>query len=354
MKRIVLLMICLTTSGLLMAGTPELPTLPKKDTVVINFGNNSKILILVDDPQELKKISEFDINTMLKDLSISVDSLGENEQYLKIVDETGDKYLKDTSIVVGSSPDVDMEELKQSIKEEVKKELEDEYYVSQKNRKRNSYKRTRHYFNFEFGMNNYMQDGKFPDENNALYTVKPWGSWYVGMSGSNRTHITGPLFIDWGGGISWYNFKHQNFRTRLEKGDIETIYFEDLEVSSPLKSKLSLTHLNLTLVPILHFGNSGRKKDLFHWDYYDSGFRIGLGGYIGYRIKSWTKYTWREGGDKKKNHTRDNFYLNNVRYGVRLVMGYRAFDIFVNYDISELYSTGRGPKLNAFSFGIIL
>ncbi len=354
MKRILLFMIGLMASLQLPAVTPEHPILLRKDTVVINFGNNSKILILVDNPQELKKISEFDINSMLKDLSISVDSLPGNQHYLKIEDETGEKYLMDTSIVVNSSSEIDVDKLKQSIKEEVKQDLRDEYYNSRKKLKRNSYKRTRHYFNFEFGMNNYVQDGRFPDENNALYTVKPWGSWYVGFSGTNRTHIAGILFLDWGGGISWYNFKHQNFRTRLSKTNVETIYFEDMEISGPLKSKLSLTHLNLTLVPLLHFGKSGLKKDLFHWDYYDSGFRIGLGGYVGYRIKSWTKFTWREGGSKKKNHNRDNFFLNNVRYGARLVMGFKAFEIFVNYDISELYATDRGPKLNAFSFGIVL
>lgn len=353
MKRIWLLLIGIITGGWLMAATPELPVLPGKDTVVISFGNNSKIMILVDNPDELKKISEFDINTMLRDLSISVDSMDEDEQYLKIEDGSGKQYLKDTSIVVDTHSDVNMEQLRESIKAEVKNEFEEEN-VSSKNRKKRDSQRTRQYFNFELGMNNYLQDGKFPDANNELYSVKPWGSWYVGFNGSNRSHIAGPLYLDWGGGISWYNFKFQNVRTRLEKGETEVNYYEDLEISSPIKSKLSITHLNLNLVPLFNFGRSGRKKDLFHWDYYDNGFRVGLGGYIGYRIKSWSKYTWRENGDKKKFHNRDNFYLNNVRYGLRFVMGYRSFDFFVNYDISELYSVGRGPKLNAFSFGIIL
>ncbi len=353
MKRIWFFILGMMTGPWLLAVTPELPVIPAKDTVVINFGNNSRIMILVDNPEELKKISEFDVNAMLKELSISVDSMAEDEQYLKIEDETGNKYLKDTSIVVTSPGTVDLDSMRESIREEVKKELEEEKYSSE-NSKRKTYKRTRQYFNFELGMNNYVQDGKFPDADNALYSVKPWGSWYVGFSGTNRTRLAGPLYLDWGGGISWYNFKYQNARTRLEKGENGVDYFEDLDTPSPIKSKLSLTHLNLSLVPLLNFGRSGRKKDLFHWDYYDSGFRIGLGGYIGYRIKSWSKYTWRENDDKKKFHEKDNFYLNNVRYGLRFVMGYRSFDLFVNYDLSELYSEGRGPKLHPFSFGIIL
>jgi hypothetical protein len=357
MKRILILITTIVIIQPVWAGTPKYPKLPDKDTVVINFGNNSKIMILVDNKEELKRISEFDINAMLQDLSISVDSMSEDENYLKYEDETGEKYLKDTSIVVGKNNDYDLEQLKESIKEEVKNELKDEgeYDNRKDSRKRKKYQGTKHYFNVELGMNNYMQDGKFPDESNELYSVKPWGSWYVGMNATNRTHAFGPLYFDWGAGISWYNFKFQNTRTRLEKDNIEVNYFEDPTVPNPVKSKLAMTHLNAHLVPVFNFGRSGRKKDIFHWDYYDSGFRIGAGGYIGYRIDSWTKAVWKEeNGDKKKDRVKDNYYLNNIRYGVKFIMGYRAFDIFVNYDISELYSEGRGPTLNPFSFGIIL
>jgi hypothetical protein len=353
MKRILILIMLCAASQLVVAVSPDYPLLPKKDTVVINFGNNSKILILVDNPEELKKISQFDINAMLEELSISIDSMDEQDQYLRIEDETGESYLKDTSIVLNSLTAADLEQLKKSIKDEVKEELEDEYAGSEKE-KRKKHRRTQHYLNLELGMNNYLQEGKFPDADNELYSVKPWGSWYVGIIGTNRTQLSGPLYLDWGGGISWYNFKHQNFTTRLEKGDSEVIYYDDPDVPSPIKSKLAITHLNIHLVPMLNFGKSGGKKDIFHWDYYDSSFRFGLGGYLGYRIKSWTKYTWKEEGDKEKDHDYGNFYLNNLRYGVKFIIGYRSMDLFMNYDISELYSENRGPRLNAFSFGIIL
>jgi hypothetical protein len=307
----------------------------------------------VDNPEELKNISQFDINAMLEDLSISIDSMEKREQYLRIEDETGENYLRDTSIILSAAEAADIEQLKESIKDEVKEELRDEYEESERE-KRNNRGWTSHYFNLELGMNNYIQDGKFPDSNDELYSVKPWGSWYVGINGTNRTRIGGPLYLDWGGGISWYNFKHQNFATRLEKDDLEVIYYEEPDVSSPVKSKLAITHLNLHLVPMFNFGKSGGKKDIFHWDYYDSGFRVGLGGYVGYRIKSWTKYTWKEEGDKKKDHDYGNFYLNSVRYGVKFIVGYRSVDLFINYDISEIYSENRGPGLNAFSFGIVL
>jgi hypothetical protein len=335
------------------AMSPELPGKMVKDTVVIHFGNKSKIMILVDDPEELKKISEFDLNKMLKDLSISVDTMDSDEQYLKIEDETGESYLNDTSIMVEQSEVIDVAALKAEIKQEIKEEMEEEKKEKSSSRKK-SYKRTRSYFNFEFGMNNWLQNGRYPNENNALYTVRNWGSWYVALANTNRLHITGPLYLDFGANISWYNFKFQNDRTRLTKEPEEVVFWEDLAVVGPIKSKLTVSYINATLVPVFSFGKTGRKRDLFNWDYYDKGFRIGVGGYIGYRLWSFTKYTWRESGTKNKNHERGDFFLNNFRYGVRMIMGFRVFDIFVNYDLNDIFIENRGPQLNGLSFGIIL
>ena len=354
MKKIITAIMILASTYVL-AFSPVFPMPSLMDTVVVKIGDTSRIMILVDSPEALKEISQYDVNTMLKELSQTVDSTGDDQEYIRIEDETGDRYFKATEpeVDVQSS---DWEMIKQEIRKEIdeaKAEMQEENTKEERTRKSKRHFGTKTYFNFEFGMNNYMEEGKFPDENNALYTVKPWGSWYPAFTVTNRSKIAGPLYLDWGAGISWYNFKHQNFSTRLEKTATGTLYYEDPDVINPIKSKLSITHLNLNLVPVFHFGNSGRKRDLVHWDNYDNGIRFGVGGYVGYRIKSWTKYTWKD-GNKQKDHNPDNYYLNNVRYGVRTVFGFRSLDLFANYDISELFSDGKGPRLNAFSFGIIL
>jgi len=335
------------------AYSPELPQRTVKDTVIINFGNKSKILILVDDPAELKKISEFDLNQMLKDLSISVDTMDNDEQYLKIEDATGEKYLNDTSIIVEQGQTLDVAALKEEIKEELRDEIREEDRDESKS-KRKYDRRTRSYFNFELGMNNWLENGKYPNESNALYTVRNWGSWYVALANTNRAHIGGTFYLDFGANISWYNFKFQNDLTRMEKGVDDLIFYEDPLISEPIKSKLTVSYINATLVPVFSFGRSGRKRDLFNWDYYDKGLRIGIGGYIGYRLWSFNKYTWREEGSKNKNHDKGDYYLNNLRYGLKFVLGIRVVDVFVNYDLNTIFIEDKGPKLNALTFGIVL
>lgn len=355
MKKILLALVLLGMNEALIAAGPVLPEWPAMDTVVIKFGNNARILILVDNPQELKKISEFDVNAMLRDLSISVDSLEGDQRYLRIEDNSGKKYLKDTALVVNRSSNPEPEGLKTSDREALKKEMEENMNFNDRERKKKYRRGTSDYFNLELGMNNYLtEDRSFPDESNALYTVKPWGSWYTAINNNFRTHLFGILYLDWGAGISWYNFKFQNSSARIEKDAEQVNFYEDQTVENPVKSKLTVTYLNVNFVPVLSFGSSGRKKDIFHWDYPENGFRIGLGAYAGYRIDSYSKAVWKDSGKKEKDHDKSNYFLNNFRYGTKVILGFKSVDLFINYDLNDLFAEGAGPKLNAFSFGIIL
>jgi hypothetical protein len=328
------------------------------DTIIVNFGNNTKIMILVKNREDLQDLKNYDLNKMLGDLSMSVDTLPQGEKYLRLEDNSGTHYLKDTTVVYEDENNTDREgeyEKKyHSLLDEMNNRDNDQYYDKDKKKEhRFNNHGTRNYFNFDFGMNNLLEEGKFPDGNNAQYTVKPWGSWFVGITNINRTHVTGPLYLDWGGGVSWYNFKFQDPATRIEKADAGTIFYSDTSIVNPYKSKLTSAYINAYFVPMFNFGWSGRKKDIFHWSNFDEAFRFGAGFYAGYRIDSYSKNMWKEDDKKKLYRNHDNFYLNNIRYGIRARLGFGSFDFFADYDISELFVDGKGPKLNPISFGVI-
>lgn len=211
-------------------------------------------------------------------------------------------------------------------------------------------------FSFDFGINSYHNEGTFPDEENQPYGVRPWGSWYVALNSIQRTHIGGALFLEWGGGFSWYNFKFQNDNVTMVEGPEQVEFITDFAGQDVAyeKSKLTVSHVNVSFVPVIQFGSKKQQKHSKFWkdwysDYDERGFRIGVGGYAGYRLGSRTKV--KVDGDKDKE--RDNFYLENLRYGLRFQMGYRGTDIFVNYDLNNLFSENRGPELSAISFGLM-
>lgn len=213
-------------------------------------------------------------------------------------------------------------------------------------------------FMIDLGMNNYLEDGKSVDSN-APYAVKPWGSWYIALKSINDTHIDGKLHLLWGGDVSWYAFKFQNPSTRIEMGEDGLIFSGD-DIPNAHKSKLNASYLNVSVVPMLHFGrkhshpNWGGDSDFNIGMGRTGGFRIGIGAYAGYRLGSKTKYVVKDGGDKDKEKDLDNYFLNDWRYGVRFQAGIREFDIFINYDLNDLFKENKGPQLNAISFGVIL
>ncbi len=125
----------------------------------------------------------------------------------------------------------------------------------------------------------------------------------------------------------------------------------DTRAFNYLKSKLTVNYLQASIVPVIDFGGSRYKPSLFD-NIESDGFRIGLGPYVGYRLGSHTKQVYKKDGDRQRERFNDNFYINSLRYGLRLQIGFRDTDFFFNYDMNELFSNGKGPKVNAFSFGL--
>jgi hypothetical protein len=301
----------------------------KADTVVIKVGQGSKIIFAIQDKNDLETMKKYNFQKLMDDMIYKL----EVRDSTKLA-KTSTDFLKDSVKQTASVP-------------------EPESVTTIENRKKHYGRRTRSSFNIDIGTNNYLENGKFPDASNSLYAVRPWGSWYVGLNVIERTRVAGKFFLEWGGGISWYNFKFQNDRVQMSKDD-QGVYFNvDSRAYNFSKSKLTATFLNVSLVPMLDFGRN-KYKPAFFDGHHASGFRIGVGPYAGYRIDSYTKQVYDKDGSKEREHHHDAYYLNNLRYGMRLQLGFNDVDFFFNYDMNNLFVDGKGPQVNAFSFGITL
>lgn len=302
----------------------------KSDTVIVELAKSSRIMFTIKDRNDLSILRQYDFQALFTDILSKID------------DSPITTTAADTVPVV--STDKTSREI---IWEDDDKD--DEWY---NNRVEKYTRKTRHSFNMDLGMNNYLSNGKFPDDAGEVYSVRPWGSWYVGLNSIQHTHVSGKFFLEWGVGVSWYNFKYQKDNILMSENEDGVVYSEDNRDVSYIKSKLTASYINASLIPMFDFGGYGKKSRV--WDSYGSNFRIGIGPYAGYRIGSHSKLVFDD-GDKEKEKNYDNFYLNNFRYGVRLQLGIRSTDFFFNYDLNELFSTTKpgNPNLNAFSFGII-
>lgn len=196
------------------------------------------------------------------------------------------------------------------------------------------------YFNIYLGLNNWLEGSDLPNSN-APYSLKPINSWFFGISFDNVSRIIGPLYFNYGIGLSYLDYSFENTRIQVIKTD-DSLIFDEIENISGRKSKINVGYLNAHFVPTFSFGKY-------------SGFRFGLGVYGAYRIDSNTKMKFDDAnGEKQKDKRSDSLHLQSLKYGLRAHLGWRDFDLFMLYDLQEIFDENvSAPRLTPITFGII-
>ena len=110
------------------------------------------------------------------------------------------------------------------------------------------------------------------------------------------------------------------------------------------KSKLASSSINLPLMLRLTLRDS----------HYKSTFTLGAGGFVGYRIKSWTKLKYTSNGTTYKDKEDGSYNMENFLYGLQGTIGYRHLELFAKYNMNNLFKAGVGPDTQILSFGVRL
>jgi hypothetical protein len=317
----------------------------KADTVIVPLAESSKIIFTVGDRDDLEILRHYDFQQLFEDI------IQKLEQSEGTQADPAESTVKREQDAVPDEPENHRHDEERDDHENWNhddKDYDDDRKWNKSRRGRIG--QTWQSYNIDLGTNNYLAGDQFPDGSEP-YAVRPWGSWYVAGNSVQRTRLGRNLFVEWGLGVSWYNFKFEEDNTLMQKDEFAVHFEKDARDVEYVKSKLSATFINASLVPVLDFGDHSRKRRV--WDGHGDGFRFGVGPYVGYRIGSKSKLVYEADGDREKEKDRDSYYLNNLRYGFRLQLGVRSTDLFVNYDMNDLFAEGKGPELNAISFGLI-
>lgn len=110
------------------------------------------------------------------------------------------------------------------------------------------------------------------------------------------------------------------------------------------KSKLATSSINLPLMLRLQL----------HDSHYKPTFTVGAGGFVGYRIKSWTKVKYTSEGTTYKDKDDNSYNMENFLYGLQGTIGYRDLEFFAKYNMNQLFKTNAGPDMQVLSFGVRL
>ncbi|WP_186754294.1 outer membrane beta-barrel protein [Echinicola salinicaeni] len=310
-----------------------------KDSIIVEYGHSGRIVILVDNKEDFEKLKALDVNQIIRELDLELDEETGELTVVELSKDEGDnkeivrveEHGPETTVSVGRiKVIVDESGPNTKVRLEKKKKVEPPF---------------RTFFNFDLGINNYLQDGSFPTSDNP-YAVKGWGSWNVGLNWMASQKLSKGFYWDFGLGMQWYNFKFENRDFQAVRGDEGIDFIQRTDVDG-FKSKVSASYITAMTLLRLDFG---RINDNGH-----KGIKIAAGPYFGYRVGGRSKFVYRElgGSGRQKDKLNTGIYLNNVRYGIRGEIGVGRITFFSTYDLNELFQDDKGPALNPITFGLV-
>ncbi|TAE65832.1 MAG: hypothetical protein EAZ85_16305 [Bacteroidetes bacterium] len=311
-----------------------------QDTITIDMNNRARILVIAKDKEALKALRRIDINKIVREAMESLDSTEINNNTAKVFEY--DLGADGWELNLRKQIDREIEANKDGKVNSVS------FNFGRKNRITNS--RVSNFWSIDLGFNNYTQNGSLTS--NQPYSLSTLGSRYFALGWHKRFRVGGeksPLRMQIGVEASWYNFvfTNNNYLTmrpdaanpltlKNEYRDFQTDFQKGLS-----KSKLTVMYLNIPFNVHFRFRKSGSNQ---------TAFRVGVGGYVGYRLDSYSKRKY----DSRPERERNNFYLNDIRYGYEGFVGFNdSFMFFFKQDLNSLFiQSDNRPDLKPFTIGM--
>lgn len=294
------------------------------DTIKIRTNKDTEIIIVLDNLSDLKNIGK-EINTVMKSLDTVFNRIDAIDTVINVtVNKIENKIFIDGKTGSdGKTMEINIDSPKKP-------------YVE---------KNLHGFTSFSLGLNNYLENGIFPNDNKEQYSVKAWGSWDISLGAGLRWYVAKPLSFDIAADVNWFNFKYQDRATRIDMSNNNIEFIGDANGYTYTKSKLTVPYINASIIPMAHFGkkSKGLNRNMF---------RLGAGVYAGYRIGGKVKYAFEDNNTRTVYKDRDDFYLSSYRYGAKAVFGIEDFNIYASYDLNTLFAKNKAPELNPISFGL--
>ena len=76
------------------------------------------------------------------------------------------------------------------------------------------------------------------------------------------------------------------------------------------------------------------------------GFRVGLGGFAGFNVKSKQILVYEMDGNKNRDRERGDFNVNDFVYGVSAYVGYKSMSLYAKYDLNPLFENNQIDQNN--------
>jgi hypothetical protein len=206
--------------------------------------------------------------------------------------------------------------------------------------------RTTSQFVFAAGVNNLVTDGSVADSD-YRYLGSHFYEW--GITGNTRIFKNNNLLhAKYGFSVMYNNLRPTDNRffvvdgkeTNLEEfeGNLKDSRFRNVYVSVPLHLEFDFTKKKI----------NEEGKSIFKTH---RGFRLGIGGYAGFRVKSKQILKFEEDDIKYKIRQKGDFNVNDFIYGLSAYVGYKETSLYIKYDLNPMFKD-NAIKQNNVSLGV--
>lgn len=141
-------------------------------------------------------------------------------------------------------------------------------------------------------------------------------------------------------GVGWNNYRFEQ-NIRLVHDDDQITHFTDT-IHNFRKNKLTISHLNAPLMFEFQTHQNSRYSQ----------FHMAAGVNAGLRLRSHTKYVYREDGSREKEKEFKSYDLAPFRYEAIVRIGWGRVNLFATYALNSMFKDEKWPEIYPVNIGI--
>ena len=225
----------------------------------------------------------------------------------------------------------------------------DKDYKRYKNHKPYYEKRTTSQFVFAVGLNNLITEGGVSSLEDSDY--RTWGSHFYEWGFTNNTRVfknDNLLHFKYGLSLMYNNLRPTDNRYFVKNGnqtelqefglDLRESRFRNVQLVVPM-------HLEFDFTPKT-VSDDGITRFRTHCS-----FRLGVGGYGGFNVKSKQILKYKEDDVRVKIKEKGDFNVSDFVYGLSTYVGYKETTLYLKYDLNPLFKNNAIDQ-NNISLGL--
>lgn len=205
--------------------------------------------------------------------------------------------------------------------------------------------RTTSQFVFATGLNNLVTNGAVANSD-FRYFGSHFYEWGIAWNRRiNKEHNL--LHLRYGLSVMYNNLRPTENRMFVDQGEQTQLQVSEKHLN---ESRFRNVYLVLPLHLEFDFTPTRTYNDQKVFKTHQS-FKVGIGGYAGFNVKSKQILKTDSDGYKNRSVTKGNFNVNDFIYGVSAYVGYKETSLYVKYDLNPLFKNNAVDQNNV-SLGV--